>query len=93
MLNEESRRYFHKALVMSGTAIKANGYSHGNHQCLLDAFVSQYATECVNNTEKLIDFLQKVEVEKIIEFTTNTIFGPDSPWIPVNEGPNYLRKL
>ncbi|XP_031631918.1 esterase B1-like isoform X2 [Contarinia nasturtii] len=91
LVNEQSSMYFNQMISMSGTSNTAYSYQSGDHRCLMQIFANKYSPKCLNNDDELIEFLKSVPVSKIIEFTTETVEGLQSPWNPVIEKSNSIR--
>lgn len=52
---------------MSGTAFNPTAFHHGNHKCLMHA-IAKNASQTVNTTEQLIEFLKRTPATQIQNF-------------------------
>lgn len=95
LFNKESSKYFNQLLGLSGTSNTMHSYQKGDHKCLMNIFFKSHHSRYPHNNEELIDFLQNVNVDKIIKFTENTIpsYGIQlsSPWNPIVESKFNLQ--
>lgn len=75
VLNAESRKYFQRIISMSGTAFNPSAFHHGNHKCLIHA-IAKNASQPVNSTEQLIEFVRRVPARQIQNFIDENVKLP-----------------
>ncbi|XP_031630361.1 esterase E4-like [Contarinia nasturtii] len=85
LFNKESSKNFNQILGISGVANAAQAYQKGDHKCLMRIFFQKHNSRCPHSDDELIEFLQNVDVDKIIKFTEETIHCQASPWNPIVE--------
>lgn len=83
MLNEESRKYFNRAFLMSGTALTYFALSEANHMERMQKYSE------INDIDKLIEYLKTTDGDTIAKcnFTTKFKHLLISPWTPTIESP------
>lgn len=69
VLNAESRKYFQRLFLMSGTAIDLNAISDINHVDEMYAFATNMSQPAENVTQ-LIEILQNVPAKQLLDFTS-----------------------
>lgn len=67
LLNDESRKYFHRLIAMSGTANIKDLYVEGDHRCVMELFAKKY-NQSGNSVEELIEWLKYVPANDINQF-------------------------
>lgn len=81
MLNVESRKYFHRAFLSSGTVFNYFALSEANHLALLQKYTQ------ISDTTELIEFLKTTDLKTLNEY--NSYEGFDKllsvTWIPTIE--------
>ncbi|XP_031625526.1 uncharacterized protein LOC116342165 [Contarinia nasturtii] len=90
LLNAESSKYFNQQITISGTSNNIKSFKTGDHRCLMEIFYAKHNSG-KPNTKNLIDFLQKAEVEDILNFNKQAINGFISPWTPIVEKKNAKK--
>lgn len=83
-INKESSKYFSQILSISGTPNSNDNYQKGDHRCLLEIFYRKFHPE-KPDLESLIEFLKKVDVNAITQFTAETVNERLLPWAPIVE--------
>lgn len=81
MLNEESRKYFNRAFLISGTALTYFALSEPNHMERMQNYSG------IKDIEKLIEYLKTIDSEMIAKCHETTEFKHlfISPWVPTIE--------
>ncbi|XP_031632819.1 esterase SG1-like [Contarinia nasturtii] len=92
LLNEESSKYFNQQITMSATSNNIYSLNNGDHRCMMEIFYAKHNSGKSNLT-KLIDFLEKANVDDILNFNQNAISGLISPWTPIIEKTNAKRSF
>lgn len=85
MLNKESRKYFTRAFLSSGSAFSYYAFSDRNH---LDQMKN--CSE-IHDEGKLIEFLKTVDSKDLEECQTFSFKNPNTvPWAPTTESPKTI---
>lgn len=106
MLNEESKKYFQQAILMSGTANSYKMYIEGNHRCLMQIFAKKYEKWIGDNFDEFIELLKNLPEQQILDFSAEiqrqphdklefeVIPTPNGVWWPMVEGAyDSLKKI
>lgn len=85
MLNEESRKYFNRALAMSSTAFNYYALFEPNHLKRMQDYTK------VEDNAKLIEYLKNADSKTLANcYQTGNLelILLDSPWVPTIESPS-----
>lgn len=83
MLNKESRKYFHRAYLTSGSALTSFALSKNDHMQRMQEFFKIY------DADELIERLKIVDSEFLAtQFYWDASKSLTFPWVPTIEGPN-----
>lgn len=83
VLNEESRKYFQRVIILSGSALI--GYHTGNHECLMH-IIARNASKITRNKEELIEYLKTADARQIQDFVDDIEnLPPIISWSPIIE--------
>ncbi|XP_031639929.1 esterase B1-like [Contarinia nasturtii] len=88
MLNEESRKYFNRAFLLSSSALNYYALYEPDHLERMQTLLK------IQDKNKLIEHLKTVETEsiaKIIKISTFGLFRLESPWVPTIENSEAKR--
>lgn len=80
MLNEESRKYFNRAYMASGTALDFQGFRRSNHR--------QTIQKCfqLNKIDEIIDFLKSNSAEVLTSCSSKRVYNSILlTWVPTVE--------
>lgn len=103
MLNDESRKYFQRILIMSGTANTYKMFLEGNHRCLVEIFAKKYEKWIGSSLEEIIELLKSVSEKEILDFAAEVQSQPHDQlefeivatlnvfWVPIVEAENAIR--
>lgn len=91
-LNQESRKYFQRAIPISGTPLTYFGLQESNNHTDLVLDVAKQSGRNIANNQDLIEFLQNASVDELVENGPPFWFARTLtvPWGPSVEG-NLLR--
>lgn len=86
ILNEESRKNYQRAILMSGSVLNYNAYHDGDHKCLMYA-IARNASRPANNIDELIEFMKTTPATQIQDFINDIYYQLPwpLPWNPVIE--------
>lgn len=89
MLNEESRKYFSRAFLASGSALSYFALTEGNHLERMQEFSK------INDEKKLIEYLRGEDSKVLAGCHSFTGFGKllSSPWTPTIEHPSTIGAI
>lgn len=87
MLNAESRKYFSRAIVSSGTAFSYFALSQGNHMQLMQTFTK------IDDRNELIEYLKTADSQVLNEYNSFKGFEKllSTAWTPTIEIPTANR--
>lgn len=86
VLNQESRKYYQRVILMSGSALIYNSYHDGDHTCLMYA-IARNASQPASNIDELIAFLKTTPASQIQNFLNDIYYKLPwpLPWAPILE--------
>lgn len=92
-LNEESRKYFHRAFPMSGTPLSYFAALASNNHTDLVVEIAKSNGHSITNQHELIGYLKNVSSEEIFAGGPQIIPNErtlNMPWAPIVEGLRFI---